>query len=116
MAIATQNVARDEYVYPSKSDNSDFEESFRTIPDDTSEVFDTPPVVPSDVESETESVIPNEGDDNGDEPNSYGLQQMPIYNFCHDAENGEDFQDGWYWAYLPNEQDTEHEIGPFTGK
>ena len=76
-----QNVARDEYVYPNNSDDSDFEDSFRTIPDDTSEVFDPPPAVPSDVESETESVIPNESDENGDEPNSYGLQQTPIYNF-----------------------------------
>ena len=44
------------------------------------------------------------------------IQQTPIYNFRHDGEDLEDFQDGWYWAYLPNEQDTEPEIGPFTGK
>ena len=116
MAAAMQNVAQDEYVYPTNSDDSDFEDSFRTIPDDTSEVFDAPPAVPSDVESETESVVPNKSDENVDEPNSYRLQQTPIYNICHDAKDEEDFQDGWYWAYLPNEQDTEPEIGPFTRK
>ena len=26
------------------------------------------------------------------------------------------FQDGWYWAYLPNEEDTGPEYGPFLGK
>ena len=116
MAAAGPNVPRDEYVYPSNSDDSDFEDSFRTIRDDTSEVFDPPPAVPSDLESETESIVPNENDENEDEPNTYGLQQTPIYNFRHDGEDLEDFQDGWYWAYLPNEQDTEPEIGPFTGK
>ena len=40
MAVAMQNVAEDDYIYPSRSDNSDFEDSFRTIPDDISEVFD----------------------------------------------------------------------------
>ena len=116
MAAAGPNFPRDEYVYPSNSDDSDFEDSFRTIRDDTSEVFDPPPAVPSDLESETESIVPNEDDENEDEPNTYGLQQTPIYNFRHDCEDLEDFQDGWYWAYLPNEQDTEPEIGPFTGK
>ena len=33
------------------------------------------------------SVIRNESDENGEEPNSYGLQQTPIYNFRHDAED-----------------------------
>ena len=28
----------------------------------------------------------------------------------------EDFQDGWYWAYLPNEEETGPEYRPFIGK
>ena len=48
MAAAGPNVPQDEYVYPSNSDDSDFENSFRTIRDDISEVFDPPPDVPSD--------------------------------------------------------------------
>ena len=30
----------------------------------------------------------------------------PIYNYFGDAEIEQDFHDGWYWAYLPNEEDT----------
>ena len=30
----------------------------------------------------------------------------PIYNYFGDAEIEQDFHDGWYWAYLPNEGDT----------
>ena len=51
-----------------------------------------------------------------DEPNSYGLQETPIYNYSSDTEIEEDFHDGWYWAYLPNEEDTIPEHGPFLGK
>ena len=103
-ARGAQNVAGDNYIYPSNSDDSDFEESFRTIPDDISEVFDPPPAIPSDIESETENVELNKADDTGDEPNCYRLQETPSYNYYGDAENEEDFQDGWYWAiYLTNE-------------
>ena len=116
IASAAKNVAGEDYIYPSKSDNSDFEDSFRTILDDTSEVFDPLPAVPSDLESESENIKLNENDENGDEPNSYGLQETPIYNYFGDAEDEEDFQDGWYWTYLPNEQDTGPEMGPFLGK
>ena len=116
VAVATGNVAGDNYIYPSNSNDSDFEESFRTIPDDISEVFDPPPAISSDIESETENVEPNEADDTRDEPNCYGLQETPIYNYYGDAENEEDFQDNWYWAYSPNERDTEPEMGPFIGK
>ena len=111
MAVVTQNVAGDDYIYPSNSDNSDFEDSFRTIPDDISEVFDPPLAIPSDIKWETENVEPNKTDGTGDEPNCYGLQETPIYNYYGDAENEEDFQDGWYWAYWPSEQDTELEMG-----
>ena len=103
MAAAAKNVAGKDYIYPSNFDDSDFEDSFRTIPDDTSEVFDPLPAVPSDLESETEHFKPNENDDNGDEPNSYGLQETPIYNYFGDVKDEEDFQDSWYWAYLYNE-------------
>ena len=58
----------------------------------------------------------NENNPNANEPNSYGLQETPIYNYSDDHENEEDFQDGWYWAYLPNEEDTGPEYGPFLGK
>ena len=50
------NQDTDEFVYPSNSDDSDFEESFRTIRDDTSEIFDPPPSPSSSLGSETESV------------------------------------------------------------
>ena len=66
MAAAAKNVAGEDYIYPSKSDNSDFEDSFRTILDDTSEVFDPLPAVPSDLESESENIELNENDENGD--------------------------------------------------
>ena len=100
-----ENVTGKDFIYPSNSDDSDFEDSFRTIPDDTSEVFDPLPAVPSDLESETENIKPNKND-NGDEPNSYGLPEALIYNYFGDAEDEEYFQDGWYLAYLPNEEDT----------
>ena len=116
MAAAAKNVAGKDYIYPSNFNDSDFEDSFRTIPDDTSEVFDPPPAVPSDLESETEHFKPNENDDNGDEPNSYGLQETPIYNYFGDVKDEEDFQDSWYCSYLSNEQDTGPEMGPFLGK
>ena len=110
------NQDTNEFVYPSNSDNLDFEESFRTIWDNTSEIFDPPPSVSSSLESETESVEENETNPNSDEPNLYGLQETPIYNYSSDAEIEQDFHDGWYWAYLPNEEDTGPEYGPFLGK
>ena len=51
-----------------------------------------------------------------DEPNSYGLQETPIYNYSGDTEIEEDFHNGWYCVYLPNEEDTIPEYGPFLGK
>ena len=113
MAAAPKNVTGEDYIYSNNSDDSDFEDSFRTIlddtsiPDDTFEVFDPPPAVPSDVESETENVEPNKNDDNGHKLNFYGLQETPIYNYFGDEE---DFQNSWDWAYLPNEQDTGPEM------
>ena len=115
MAAAAKNVTGEDFIYPSNSYDSDFEDSFRTIPDDTSEVFDPLPAVPSDLESETENIEPIEND-NGDKPNSYGLPETPIYNYFGDAEDEEDFQDGWSWSYLPNKEDTGPEMGPFIGK
>ena len=50
------NLDTNELVYPSNSDDSDFEESFQTIQDDTSEIFDPPPLISSSLESEMESV------------------------------------------------------------
>ena len=41
--VMASNQDTDEFVYLSNSDDSDFEESFRTIQDDTSEIFDPPP-------------------------------------------------------------------------
>ena len=46
------NQDTNEFVYPSNSDDSDFEESFRIIRVDTSEIFDPPPS--SSLGSETE--------------------------------------------------------------
>ena len=83
-------------MYPSNSDDSDFEESFRTILDDTSEIFDPPPSPSSSLGSETESVEENQTNPNSDEPNLYGLQETPIYNYSGDAEIEQDFHDGWY--------------------
>ena len=114
--VMASNQDTDEFVYPSNSDDLDFEESFRTIRDDTSEIFDPPPSPSSSLGSETESVEENQTNPNSDEPNSYGLQETPIYNYSGDAEIEQDFHDGWYWAYLPNEEDTGPEYGPFLGK
>ena len=105
-----------DFVYPSNSDDSDFEGTVRSSPDVTSEIFDRPPPVPFSSDSETEIVEENENNPNANEPNSYGLQETPMYNYSGDHENEEDFQDGWYWAYLPNEEDTGPEYGPFIGK
>ena len=110
------NVEMDEYVYPSNSDDSDFERTITSSPDVASEIFDPPPTQPFSSDSETENLEENENNPNADEPNSYGLPETPIYNYSGDHENEEDFQDGWYWAYLPNEQDTGPEYGPFLGK
>ena len=109
------NLERDEFVYPSNSDDSDFEGTLRSNPNVASKIFDPPPVAPFSSDSETEDVEENQNNPNADEPNSYGLQETPIYNYSGDHEN-EDFQDGWYWVFLPNEQDTGLEYGPFLGK
>ena len=74
----------------------DFEGSFRTIQDDTSEIFDPPPSYSSSLGSEMESVEENQTNPNSDEPNSYGLQETPIYNYSGDVEIEQDFHDGWY--------------------
>ena len=47
------NLERDEFVYPSNSDDSDFEGTFRSSPDVASEIFDPPPVAPFSSDSET---------------------------------------------------------------
>ena len=41
------NLERDDFVYPSNSDDSDFEATVRSSPDHdvTSEIFDPPPAV-----------------------------------------------------------------------
>ena len=52
--VMASNQDTDEFVYLSNSDDSDFEESFRTIRDDTSEIFDPSPS--SSLGSEMESV------------------------------------------------------------
>ena len=41
-----------------------------------------------------ESVGENETNPNSDEPNLYGLQETPIYNYSSDAEIEQDFHDG----------------------
>ena len=38
-----ENVAANDCVYPSNSNVSDFKESFQTMPDDNSEIFDPAP-------------------------------------------------------------------------
>ena len=90
------NQDTNEFVYPSNSDDSDFEGSFRTIQDDTSEIFDPPPSYSSSLGSEMESVEENQTNPNSDEPNLYGLQETPIYNYSGDVEIEQDFHDGWY--------------------
>ena len=93
--VMGSNQDTDEFVYPSNSDDLDFEESFRTIRDDTSEIFDPPPSPSSSLGSEMESVEENQTNLNSDEPNPYGLQETPIYNYSGDAEIEQDFHDGW---------------------
>ena len=114
--VMASNQDTDEFVYPSNLDDLNFEASFRIIQDDTSEIFDPPTSLSSSLESETESVEENQTNPNSDEPNSYGLQETPIDNYSGDADIEQDFHDGWYWAYLPNEEDTGPEYGPFLGK
>ena len=80
---------RDDFVYPSNSDDSDFEGTVRSSPDITSEIFDPPPPVPFSSDSETEIVEENENNPNANEPNSYGLQETPMYNYSGDHENEE---------------------------
>ena len=74
--VMASNQDTDEFVYLSTSEDLDFEESFRTIRDDTSEIFDPPPSLSSSLESEMESVEENQTNPNSDEPNSYGLQKL----------------------------------------
>ena len=80
--VMVSNQDTDEFVYPSNSD------------DDTSEIFDPPPSPSSSLGSETESVEENQTNPNSDEPNSYGLQETPIYNYSGDAEIEQDFHGG----------------------
>ena len=47
---------RDDFVYPSNSDDLDFEGTVRPSPDVTLEIFDPPPPVPFSSDSETEIV------------------------------------------------------------
>ena len=77
---------RDDFVYPSNLDDSDFEGNVRSSPDVTLEIFDPPPPVPFSSDSETEIVEENENNPNANEPNSYGLQETPIYNYSSDHE------------------------------
>ena len=107
--VVVSNLDPDEFVDPSC--DLEFEESFWTIWDDTSEIFDPPPSFLSGLELEMESVKENETN-----PNLCGLPETPIYNYSSDAETEQDFHDGWYWTYLPNEEDTGPEYGPFLGK
>ena len=86
----------DDFVYSSNLNDSDFEGTVRSSTDVTSEIFDPPPPVPFSSDSETEIVEENENNPNTNEPNSYGLQETPIYNYSGDHENEEDFQNGWY--------------------
>ena len=94
------NGAHYDYVHRSNSDDSDFEDSFQTIPDDISKVFYPPPAVPLELEPETERVGQNEDDKNAEEPNSYGLQETSICNYSGDHEIEKDFHHVWFWAYL----------------
>ena len=91
-----ENLRCDEFVYPSNSDDYDFEESFWTIRDDNSEIFDRPPSLSSELDLETESVKENKNNQNSDEPNLYGLQETLIYYYSCDAEIEENFHNGWY--------------------
>ena len=121
MALGTSSakvakVTCDEFVYSSNSNDSDFKESFRTIPDDNSEIFNSPPSVSSQLELQTESIEENENNENSNEPNSYGLQETPIYNYSSETEIKDDFCNVWYWTCLPNEEDIGPEYEPFIGK
>ena len=72
-------------------------------------ISSTPPV-PFDIDSEMESLV----DKN---PNSYGLEEILIYNNDCYSQIEEDFFYDWYWASLPNE--VVHcgpECRPFLGK
>ena len=62
--VIVPNIERDEIVYPSNLDDSDFEGTFRSSPDVASEIFDLPPLVSSGSESETEIVEENENNPN----------------------------------------------------
>ena len=67
------NLERDEFVYPSNSDDSDFEGTFRSSPSVASEIFDPLPAAQFSSDSETEILEENENNPNADEPNSYGF-------------------------------------------
>ena len=54
------------------------------------------------------------------DPNSFGLEEILIYNNDCYSQIEEDFFDGWYWASLPNEvvhcgpECGPYSVGPFT--
>ena len=97
---------------------SDSEESVNSENSDNNiEHFDPPPI-PSDIESESENDSSDIANVNGvsEEPNSYGLQETPIFNYVGDSEDQDDFFSGWKWTCFGTDEDSGPECGPFLGK
>ena len=102
-----------ELIPPSDSEESVNSENSYIIED-----FDPPPV-PSDIESESDndsSDITTNINANSEEPNSYRLEETPIFNYSGDTQDEDDFFSGWKWTCFGTDQDSEPEYGPFLGK
>ena len=101
-----------EIIPPSNSDESvNLENSYNN------EDFDPLPI-PSDIESESENDSTDIINLNGvsEEPNSYGLEETPIFNYAGDLEDQDDFFSGWKWTCFRTDEDSGPEYGPFLGK
>ena len=101
-----------EVIPPSNS-----EESVNSEDSYNNEDFDPPPI-PSDIESEDDfsDITPVPLNRVNEEPNSYGLDETPIFNYAGDLEDQDDFFSGWKWTCFGNDEDSGPEYGPFLGK
>ena len=110
------NLEMDEYVYPSNLDDSDFERTITSSPDVASEILI--PHLFNHLVQILKLKLWRKMKITQMETSQIHMDYLKLQftNYPGDHENEEDFQDGWYWAYLPNEQDTGPEYRPILGK
>ena len=94
------------------SDSDEFVNSKNSY---NNEDFDPPPI-PSNIKSENDSSDIINLNGGSEEPNSYGLEEKPIFNYAGNLEDQDDFFSGWKWTCFGTDEDSGPEYGPFLGK